>query len=144
MILCDSPVSVRRVARPSAAPKGKNKVYSDPEFQAEFDWVHNVWKRKFLLLSVVTVYLSYLSADYDENVAGGKKQKTLVPLASPVKHAPAVPDVGFNEGPFGPSYAMAEQSVKIECGCCFDDQCSFVSWRHSKYNSVFSFPPRSL
>jgi len=48
-------------------------------------------------------------------------------LASPVKPVLAMVDRGFDEGPFGPSYAIAEQSVKLECGCCFDDHCSFVT-----------------
>jgi hypothetical protein len=101
---------------------------------------HGVERYGFLLPSSRN-YLCYLLADRDGTPADKKKQKSLVPLASPVKHAPAVADLGFNEGPFGPAYAAAEQSVKIECGCCFDDQCSFVSCDH--VDSDFDLHPCS-
>jgi len=42
----------------------------------------------------------------------------------------------IDEGPDNPSFAAAEQSIKIECGCCFDDACSFVS--HAQMNDNIS------
>jgi hypothetical protein len=55
-------------------------------------------------------------------------------LANQIITAPVVADVDVEEGPDGPSFAAAEQSIKIECGCCFDDGCSFVSRTHMSNN----------
>jgi hypothetical protein len=51
-------------------------------------------------------------------------------LANQVTTAPVVANMGLEEEPDDPSFAAAEQSIKIECGCCFDDECSFVSRAH--------------
>jgi hypothetical protein len=117
---------------------------SDPEFSEEFNWVHTVWKRAVICYRSLCCYLCSVLARYDETGPENKRRKIQTPVASPVKPAMAVVDQGFDEGPFGPSYAIAEQSVKLECGCCFDDQCSFVSRTHTSDIVIFIFASRSL
>jgi len=71
---------------------------------------------------------SLFSAGYDTMRADRKRRKSEVlglPLYVPEQEDPVVELVG-------------EQSMKIECGCCFDDSCSFVSSSHSSHRAALT------
>lgn len=117
------PPGVRKMAKKRSANQGPEPVSNDVEFDNEYEWVHAVWKGKGLLQGNCDYSLIFFKVGYNRTRADRKIRNSLAP-ATPAKNQ---------------SVHIAEKSFKIECGCCFNDECSFVCPASQGHGSVFIF-----